>query len=104
MRRRDFMGVIGVFLGVCAVRADDKPEYDLPQLTPEEVKSLSAWIRAEGKAIVFDGNLLKKLGVTNGGNSLGHQIQYEVNEIGVHVSMTVLKSVTWSFIINETEL
>ena len=42
MRRRDFMGVIGVLLGVCVVRADNKPEYDLPLLTPEGVKSLSA--------------------------------------------------------------
>ena len=92
MRRRDFIGVIGALLGVRAVRADDKPKYDLPQLTPEEVKSLSSWIRAEGKAIVFDGNLLKKLGVTNAENSLAHQIQYEVNEAGIHVSMTVLKS------------
>lgn len=87
MRRRDFMGVIGVLLGVCVVRADDKPEYDLPLLTPEGVKSLSAWIRAEGKAIVFHGNLLKKLSVTNGENSLAHQIQYEVNEIGLGLAV-----------------
>jgi hypothetical protein len=92
MRRRDFIGIFGVFLGVCSVRADEKREDGRPKLTPEEVKSLSAWIRAEGKAIVFDGNLLQTLGVTNGGNSLAHQIQYEVNEVGVHVSMTVLKS------------